>query len=148
MTRLWGDVITAAVIMALSVYVIVQALDLPLGGGAMPLFAAGFILVLAIAWIVRDVLGLNPGTGERLSFDWSYDNLKPLVIVALTVAYALLMTVIGFFATTALFVVLGSLALGTRNLRLLTITTVALVVLMYAFFVIALGTNLPRGLLI
>lgn len=148
MSRLWGDTVTAIIIMALSVFVIMQAWELPSGSGAMPLFAAGFILVLSIAWIVKGFLGLTPGSGEPLTLDWSYDNLKPMVIVVLTVAYALLMTVVGFFATTALFAVLASLALGVRDLRMLALSTVILVVVMYAFFVIALGTNLPKGLLI
>lgn len=148
MRRYWGEVIAAAVVMVLSAYVITVALGLPSGGGIMPIFAAGSTLALSAFWIVRSIKFRTPKASERIRFDWSYDNLKPMVIVAVTIAYVALIFALGYFAATALYLIVGSLVLGVTSWRMIAIAVLLLLPSMYLFFVILLAVNLPEGLLL
>lgn len=149
MRRYQGELVTAAAIIALAGWIFWDAHGLPSGGGLFPMFAAGSTIVLGLYWMASVVLRRSEESlHERLPFDWSYDNLKPMVVFALTLGYVASIDILGYFATTTLFILVTSIALGMRRARSIVVTLVVLLPVMYAFFVMFLGAQLPRGLLI
>lgn len=148
MRRYWGEVITCLVFIALASYVVWLAWDLPSGGGHFPIFAAGWIIILSAYWLVMAVWDRSGESGQRIVFDWSYDNMKPMVVLLATIGYVLVIFVLGYFTATALFLLVGAALLGMRNWRALALTAAVLLPTLYAFFVLFLGTSLPRGVLI
>lgn len=64
-------------------------------------------------------------------------------LMAATVGYTLLMSIIGFVAASAIFTLLCTLLLGARSWLVIVITVVVAVVLMQGVFVTLLGIPLP-----
>jgi hypothetical protein len=55
---------------------------------------------------------------------------------------------VGYYVSTILFIIIGCLLVGVRQLKTIIITTVVTLPLMYAFFELFLQAGLPRGWLI
>jgi hypothetical protein len=146
MPRYVGEIITAAAISQIAGFFFWYSASLPAGGGLFPQFATGCMILLAIYWAVAAFLRRGePGRGEPIDFRLTYEKFKPVIAVAATVAYVFLMFVVGFFVTTTLYVVAISIILGVRNWRLVGLTLIVVVPLIYVFFVTFLGARLPSG---
>jgi putative tricarboxylic transport membrane protein len=146
MPRYVGEIVTAATISLIAGYFFWISASLPAGGGLFPQFAMTCTILLAAYWAVAAfVRRREPGRSERIDFRPTYETLKPLIAVVATVAYVVLMFVVGFFVTTALYVVAISLILGVRNWRLVGATLIVVMPLIYLFFVTFLGARLPAG---
>ena len=146
MQKSWGIRISAGVFILLSVYLARVSLEFPAGGETFPLFSAGGIVLLSVLLIV-----LSFGTGhgsERIVFDLSFARLKPLLLAALTFVYILAIFEIGYFVSSAAFLVAATGLLGIRNYWAVLATGVILFPTMYAFFVLFLRAQLPTGILI
>jgi hypothetical protein len=146
MPRYVGEIVTAAVISLIALYVIWYATFLPAGGGMFPTFAATCTILLAVYWSVTALLKRRqPIPAEHVDFSLTYERLKPIIAVVATIAYVVLMFTLGFFLTTALYIVAMCLVLGVRNWRTVAYTMVVVLPLIYVFFVTFLGARLPTG---
>ncbi len=170
MPERWGTRIAAVCFIAISLYIWVEAVEFPDGGGTFPGFAAGSAIVLCLIMLansfpdwtnrVRNFLKHSDQPGARwfadmfrdqgadrnlrIAFDFSFEKIKPLLLVVLSVIYVLAMFEIGYFTASILFLFMAVWMVGVRNLRATALTAVILFPLMYAFFIVFLNANLPR----
>ncbi|MCE8030044.1 MULTISPECIES: tripartite tricarboxylate transporter TctB family protein [Halomonadaceae] len=82
-------------------------------------------------------------TGEAPARTLSLAATRHWWLMAATVGYTLLMSIIGFVAASAIFTLLCTLLLGARSWLVIVITVVVAVVLMQGVFVTLLGIPLP-----
>lgn len=146
MPRYVGEIITAAAISLIAAFFLWHSASLPAGGGMFPQFAMGSTILLAFYWAVTALVRRRqPDRSETIDFRLTYDNLKPLIAVIATITYVVLIFVIGFFVATALYILAVSVILGVRNWRLIGLTLIVVMPLIYLFFVTFLGARLPSG---
>jgi hypothetical protein len=147
MRKYWGDRITGALCICLSVYFGWIALEFPAGGGSFPLFAAGGTIFLSLIMIINSFISKKPVLRERIKFDLSYSRIKPFLLCILVCLHIWSIFVIGYFSSAILFLIIATLVVGIRQYRTVFLTGIILFPSMYAFFVIFLKANLPRGIL-
>lgn len=147
MRRYWAEAITSGSFIAIAAWVVFTAIDLPAGAGYFPIFSAVSVIALSAFWFISALMRRTPHLREKLSFDFSYDNFKPLFMLLLTVASIPVIFFLGYFVTTAIYFVVGALLLGVRDWRIVGLTALIMMPLMYGFFILFLGTHLPKGLL-
>ena len=146
MRKSWGIRISAGVFILLSAYLGRVALEFPAGGETFPLFSTGGIALLSVFLIV---LSFSTGHGsDKVVFDLSFARLKPFLLAALTFVYILAIFEIGYFVSSAVFLVVATILLGIRNYWAVVATGVILFPAMYAFFVLFLRAQLPTGIFI
>ncbi len=69
-------------------------------------------------------------------------------LFALLVIYAIILTRLGFFSSSALFIPAAALLLGYRNPIFIILTTALTLTFLYLVFVLLLGVPLPEGILL
>ncbi len=148
MPSYWGERITAVVLIALSLYLGAMAREFPAGGGIFPLFAAGGTVVLSLLMIMDTFIGRGKPRDSKVRFDVGYETLKPVFVTVAVIVYVIAIFELGYFVSSALFLVGTSVLVGIRNMRAIVLTGVVLFPLMYVFFELLLHANLPQGLLI
>ena len=72
---------------------------------------------------------------------------KPLIILVVVLLHAWLMFIIGYFTSAILFFIAATLLVGIRRYKLIFVTGLILFPSMYAFFILFLKAQLPRGIL-
>ena len=147
MRKHWGERIAGIVCIGLSVFFGIIALDFPAGGDTFPLFAAGGTIFLSLLMIIHSYISKNPGLREKIKSDWSYDQKKPLIIFLAVMGHTWLIFVIGYFTSAILFFIIATLLVGIRQYKTIFLTGIILFPAMYAFFVLFLKAQLPRGIL-
>lgn len=146
MPRYVGELVTAFAIILVAGYVLWLSRPLPAGGGLFPSFAAVCTILLSLYWIWEAVAGRSdPARAANVDMDLRFETLKPMLALAASIAYVALMPVAGFFLTTTLFLIGVSLMLGVRNRRMVLLTVIILMPMIYGFFVAFLGARLPQG---
>ena len=73
--------------------------------------------------------------------------MKPLIICGVSIIYVLAIFEIGYFTSTVLFLISAPVLVGVRSPRAIVLTGIILLPVMYAFFVLFLQANLPKGIL-
>ncbi len=170
MPERWGTRIAAVFFIAVSLYICVEAVEFPDGGGTFPVFAAGSAIVLCLVMLansfpdwknrVRNFLKHSDRTGakwfadmiryqdadqdSRITLDLSFAKMKPLLLAVFSVIYVLAMFELGYFTASVLFLFMAVWMVGVRNILAIALTAVILFPLMYAFFIVFLNANLPR----
>ena len=146
MPRYVGELITAIVIILVAGGVLWLSRPLPAGGGLFPGFASVCTILLSLYWIGEAVKNRHqPARAEKVDIDLGFEAQKPMFALAASIAYVAMITVAGFFLTTTLFLIGVSLLLGVRNWRMILLTAIILMPLIYGFFVTFLGARLPQG---
>ncbi len=79
--------------------------------------------------------------------DLGYSQLKPIMLIVLSVLYIIAIIEIGYFVSSIFFLFLTTYAVGIRNLKAVVLTAIILFPTMYGFFVILLKAQLPQGIL-
>ena len=143
----WGVRISAAVYIILCIYLGIQALDFPAGGGKFPLFAVTCAVLISGAMILQSFRRRAMESDDRLDFTVTYSKAKPLLLLALSIAYVLMIFVLGYFTTTLLFLIAASVMIGIRDAKVIAITAIILIPAMYGFFILFLHAPLPKGIL-
>ena len=147
MPRYWGERITAVVCIAVSAFFGIIALDFPAGGDTFPLFAAGMTILLSILMLINSFISKNPDMKKKTQTDWSYEQKKPLVVLLVVLVHAWSMFIIGYFSSAILFFIVATLLVGIRRYKTIFMTGLILFPAMYAFFILFLKAQLPRGIL-
>lgn len=147
MSKIWGERLAALMCISIALYMGWLALAFPAGGDAFPLFVVISVVIIAVLMIARTFMAPERFIG-RMSFDLSFERLKPLLVAMLTVLYVVAIFRIGYYASTLVFFLATTLFVGVRDLRLILVTTAILLLSIYAFFGLFLQAQLPRGLLI
>ncbi len=149
MRRYVGEIVTAVSIIIFSTFILWRSIPLPAGGGWFPSFAAVSTIFLSLYWIVEAFLKRQqPDRSELVDLRLDFETLKPMIVLAITIAYVINIFILGFFFTTSLFLLTVSILLGVRDWRMIGLTLIILMPLIYLFFIYFLGVRLPEGLLI
>jgi hypothetical protein len=143
----WGTRIAAVCFIFISAYICADAIEFPVGGGTFPLFAASSAIVLCLVMLVGTFLRKGADHDAPITFDFSYERMKPLVICGVSIIYVLAIFEIGYFTSTVLFLIGAPALVGVRSPRAIVLTGIILLPVMYAFFVLFLHANLPKGIL-
>ena len=146
MAKYWRDRITGIVCIGLSIFFGLMALEFPAKGGTFPLFAAGGVVCLSLILIFNSFSGRWPELAEKITFDLSYNKIKPLLLIVLIAVYIPLIFEVGYFTSSIIFLIGSTLLVGIRNYFTIFLTGFILFPLMYAFFVVFLKANLPEGM--
>ncbi|MFY0611509.1 MAG: tripartite tricarboxylate transporter TctB family protein [Hyphomicrobiaceae bacterium] len=144
---IWGERIAAALCSVAALYMAYVAWEFPAGGNQFPLFACASILAIACLMIVRSLFWPGVFTGKFQS-TVSFEAAKPLLLTAAVIVYVLLIFRLGYYTSSLLFLLLVSFAVGVRSLKVISLTALVTLPLMYAFFELFLQAQMPRGVLV
>ena len=147
MSKLWAERLTALGMIAVAAFFLVESTDMPGTSGTFPQFTTIAIILLAVIMIVRSFFTHDKKLEGEVSVDFSYFGMKPVYVMVVGVVYAILIFQLGFYVTSVLFFFLVTWMTGYKNLKATAIVAVVLFPLMYLFFSIGLGADLPRGIL-
>ena len=147
MQKCWGERIVAAAFIAIAGFFAVVALDYPAGGGTFPLFTSIGTILLSVGMIINSFTHKNPEMKEKIKIDWSYDQKKPLIIFVVALLHVWSIFFIGYFTSAILFFIVTVFLVGIRQKKMVFVTGIVLFPVMYAFFVLFLKAQLPRGIL-
>ena len=100
-----------------------------------------FILMGAILCVLSIVNAKKP-TGKEVK---AKEFVNPLIVFAMIVAYAFLMTTIGFFPATLLFMPALMIFMGYRRWLPMICTTIGMNLFIWVLFVYSLKVRLPKG---
>lgn len=118
-----------------------------------PQLASGAMIVfsffnISAAWKKTKKLNEDIAAGKDVVPEISWKKLKyPLTAVTGILVYTVCVAVIGFFVSTAVFMVVAIYWLGYRKLWVILATTTGLELFIYILFVRVLYTRMPSGLL-
>jgi len=147
MQKCWSERIVAVAFIAIAGFFAIAALDYPAGGGTFPLFASIGTILLSVGMIINSFTDKNPGMKEKIKIDWSYDQKKPLIIFVVALLHIWSIFFIGYFTSAILFFIVTVFLVGIRQKKMVFVTGIVLFPVMYAFFVLFLKAQLPRGIL-
>lgn len=148
MSKLWADRWTAIGMIAVAGFFITQSMGLPSTSGAFPKFTEILIIALALIMIVRTFVTHDKKLSGQVRFNFSYTALKPALTMIVAIIYVFAIFRIGFYTASFLFYFLVTYMTGIRNYKAMGLTALVLFPMMYFFFNIALGADLPEGFLI
>jgi hypothetical protein len=148
MSKIWAERLTAFGMIALAGFFITQSMGLPSTSGAFPKFTEILIIALALVMIVRTFITHDVKLAGQTRFDFSYTALKPIYTMVVAIFYVYAIFRIGFYTASILFYFLITYMTGIRNYKAMGLTALVLFPLMYFFFNLALGADLPEGFLI
>jgi len=138
------DAISAIVFLVISVVGFVAALDFPKRAANWPLWMWGllgvFSLVLLAGSLRRHPTGKTEKT-EQAAFS------RTVVNVALIVAFAVSVPLLGFFTATGTYIFVHMTYLGVRPFSLVLAVTAGGLLFLYFFFGYILGVPIPHGLI-
>ena len=147
LTKAWGTRITGLVCIALALYFGNLAKDFPANGGTFPLFAAAGTIILSLIMMATSFYKTGAIANKMIYLDLGYSQLKPIMLVVLSVLYIIAIVEIGYFVSSIFFLFLTTYAVGIRDLKAVVLTGIILFPTMYGFFVFLLKAQLPQGIL-
>lgn len=148
MTKLWAERLTAIGMIVVAAFFITESTGLPSTSGAFPKFTEYLIIFLAAIMILRTFTTHDEKFLGTVRFDFSYLGLKPVLVMVMSVFYVYAVFQVGFYASSIVFYFLITYMTGIRNYKVMGVVALCLFPLMYAFFTIGLGADLPKGFLI
>jgi hypothetical protein len=138
------DAISAIVFLVISVVGFVAALDFPKRAANWPLWMwgllGGFSLIL-LAGSLRRRPAAKTEKKEQVTFR------RAVVNVALIVAFAVSVPILGFYTATGAYMLVHMTYLGVRPFSLVLAVTAGGLLFLYFFFGFVLGVPIPHGLL-
>ena len=136
------DIGVVAFIYAVALFFLSMTLKLPKPAQAYPLFIIVLLLGLTTLYVVQMIIG-----AKKKGVESGLEDFKDfLPILAMIVVYLVLMYFVGFYISTALFMVVSLLFLKVKKWQIL-LSTAVILVLVYCAFTLFLGVKLPMGIL-
>ena len=148
MTKLWAERLTAIGMIVVASFFITESTGLPSTSGAFPKFTEYLIIFLAVIMIVRTFITHDEKFLGDVRFDFSYSAVKPILVMIVSIFYGYAVFRLGFYTASIVFYFLVTYMTGIRNYKVMGAVAVVLFPLMYLFFNLALGADLPEGILI
>jgi len=143
-----ADLILPLMAAAYAAYYVYTIREFPWEAQMNGTFIAGVIWLLVAVLLVRTVLRLRRGEVTLRATGITTPRGKLVVralFVALTAGNILLMPWLGFTLTVILFLASSMWLLGVRSLKPLVLIPLLAGSVGYVFFIVALGTRLPKG---
>ena len=112
-----------------------------------PLLVGLFLLVLSLLFLARTVVRPDIELGERAAREQAATEwMRPVLVVACLLGYALLLEPLGYIVATTLFFVPVARVLGSRSPVRDAIVGFVLALVLFVGFTEFLGVDLPAGL--
>lgn len=108
------------------------------------------LLVLLIISLLANAYKIARSSGGNISFKFNF-NIKKIITGKMFVgsvimlAYAAVLDTVGFLVSSLILFLLYSRLLGEKRIKMLLLSSVGCVVLLYLIFDVVLGIMLPRG---
>lgn len=144
---IWGERVAAVLAAFFAVYMMWIAWNFPANGDIFPKFCGFAAVFVAGLMLLRTITSPGVFSGRIPEIPW-WDEIKPLVLTAAVVAYVNLFFVVGYYASSALFLVIMAWFVGVRSVKAIAVTALVTFPLMYVFFELFLNARMPRGFLI
>ena len=140
------DIGVVAFVYAVALFFLSMTLKLPKPAQAYPLFII-VLLALTTLYVVQMIIGAKKKGVESGMEDFKDFLPKQFFpVLAMIVVYLVLMYFVGFYISTALFMVVSLLFLKVKKWQIL-LSTAVILVLVYCAFTLFLGVKLPMGIL-
>ncbi len=146
MQRFVGDILAAIAFIGIAGWIIWYSKDFPAGGQNFSNFSAVCIIAMAILVLLKALLSKEADMKRLINFDFSWAANKQYYVALLVVFYWLLSFEIGYFVTTFLFLVIAAWMSGIRDIQVIALTAALLLPALYAFFVLGLQADMPKGM--
>lgn len=114
------------------------------GARLFPKIVSVGMLVSSIAVILQALL--KPQPREAYTGEEKREYLRALAVIALCIAYVLVMPFLGFLITSVIFTAAAQVIFGNRNIPSLVLVSILFPVALYAAFRYGLSVLLPVGL--
>ena len=136
------DIGVVAFVYAVALFFLSMTLKLPKPAQAYPLFIIVLLLALTTLYVVQMIIG-----AKKKGVESGMEDFKEFFpVLAMIVVYLVLMYFVGFYISTALFMVVSLLFLKVKKWQIL-LSTAVILVLVYCAFTLFLGVKLPMGIL-
>ena len=141
------DIGVVAYVYAVALFFLSMTLKLPKPAQAYPLFIIVLLLGLTTLYVAQMVIGAKKKGVESGMEDFKDFLPKQFFpVLAMIIVYLVLMYFVGFYISTALFMVVSLLFLKVKKWQIL-LSTAVILVLVYCAFTLFLGVKLPMGIL-
>ena len=153
------DLVIAVILLIIGIAFFIGSFSIPRSSNPVnnihtfPQLAAGGLIVFSIfniyeGWKKSKKLSEDITAGKDIIPEISMEKLKyPLIGIFGILIYAAAVAVIGFFVSTAIFMMISIYWLGYKKWPVIIATTVGLEAFIYILFVKVLFTRMPAGLL-
>ena len=145
------DLIIPGLALAFTVYYLTTIIEVPWIAQASAITVSALLLLSIVAFGVRTAYRLKNGSEfiswSRLNFD-TVITVRRLILLALTIAYVLVLDTLGFTLATTVFVFCGIVLLSSlANWRRALLIAVSCSTLGYIVFIYFFQTRFPRGII-
>lgn len=124
-----------------------MTIKLPKPAQAYPLFIITLLLILTTLYVVQMIMGAKKNGVESGLEDFKDFLPKQFFpILTMIIVYLILMYYMGFYISTAVFMVISLLFLKVKKWQIL-LSTAVILLLVYCAFTMFLGVKLPMGIL-
>jgi len=144
---IWGERLAAAIAIGFAIFVMYIAWNFPANGDLFPKFCGFGLIGIAGLMVMRTITSPAVFEANAPRINWG-EELKPLLITAAVIAYVLIFFKLGYYTSSALFLIIMAWLAGVRSVKTIAITAIITFPLMYAFFELFLQARMPRGILI
>ena len=138
------DLVIGLIVVAIGVAMFIGTKDFP---DVTQLYSRIVLIIFTVIGAVLVLTSLinakKPG-GEEVSVK---EFVNPLIIFAIVVAYVVLIDLVGFFVSSALFMPACMLFMGYKKPLPMILTTIGMLAFIYILFVVQLKVRLPHGFL-
>ncbi|WP_051534219.1 tripartite tricarboxylate transporter TctB family protein [Desulfitibacter alkalitolerans] len=152
MRRLKADIILLCILCLVSIFLYYKSLNFPKGADTFPQVLIIIVLILSVYQIAASFIKKEAFQPQRekqeksLQISWN-QKYSSYIIFIFSVAYAVLITRLGFFISTAIFISTAMWFLGARKLTAYVFSTLGISLFIYFLFVMQLKVPLPKGIL-
>lgn len=152
MRRLKADIIILCILCLVSIFLYYKSLSFPKGAETFPQVLVVIVLVLSVYQIAASFIKKEAFQQQKEQKDKSQHTnwvreYSPYIIFMFTVIYAILITRLGFFVSTFIFICSAMWFLGARRVTAYVFSTLGISLFIYFLFVMQLKVPLPKGIL-
>lgn len=145
------DALSATIFLVISVVGFTGAFQFPKRAATWPLWMWGLLGVFSLILLAgsfREHAGLKkPAAEEEGEREVSSAFSRKIINVVIIIAFAVLVPILGFFAATALYLIVHMTYLGVRPFPLVLAVAAGGVAFLYVLFGFVLGVPIPHGLI-
>ncbi|GHV37129.1 hypothetical protein FACS1894187_13110 [Synergistales bacterium] len=142
-----ADAVIAAVLIVFGSSAFFVALGYPAGSRMLPMFYSATLAVLSLLLLVQSVLRPSRRTSGNIDEDSVEPARKVIMAVIFIAGYVALIPVLGFYFSTACFLVSFIVATRAARLSMALAVSAGTTCAIYAFFNILLKLQTPLGIL-
>lgn len=145
--RINSDTVSGLIIVVISIFFLSFTKKMPDGAAQFPKIMLSLLGVLGFILALRGLRAAiinKSDSKESLSFN---SEKNPMIAIALIVIYAVLLKVVGFYISTAIYTIIFMLFFREKRIKIILLTVLGINIFIYLLFVVQLKVELPQGIL-